>query len=168
MHDLAASGCDLLPFEADRRSLLAIPLPVHERFQAVLKVYDKAPFTAADKAVGQCAAQIGLPLLQHHHATQQTHRLLFDALDAALTSTHELEVSLSGAAPPSAPPPGAVLEALRAGLAASQGLVAADVSLELINAVRELALRHGPPAVEHCRHMVVQLRALLDHHSGGQ
>ena len=38
----------------------------------------------------------------------------------------------------------------------------ADTGLELVEAVRVLAVRHGPEAVRHCVTMVEDLRKLLD------
>jgi two-component system, NtrC family, nitrogen regulation response regulator NtrX len=38
--------------------------------------------------------------------------------------------------------------------------------LRLIEAVRELAVRHGPPAVDHCLRMVDSVRKLLDQTQG--
>jgi two-component system nitrogen regulation response regulator NtrX len=40
-------------------------------------------------------------------------------------------------------------------------------ALELAEAVRVLALRHGPAAVRHCTHLVTSVRGLLDELTGG-
>jgi hypothetical protein len=65
-------------------------------------------------------------------------------------------------ATPEAPPP-AVIERLKQGLAEDANAVAdPDTTLRLVEAVRSLALRHGPAAVEHCVKVVTDLRKLLD------
>ena len=38
----------------------------------------------------------------------------------------------------------------------------ADITLKLVEAVRALAKRHGPAAVDHCVKMVTDLNALLN------
>jgi hypothetical protein len=56
-----------------------------------------------------------------------------------------------------------VVQKLREGLGGgSAGGIAVDDSLRLMEAVRVLALRHGPEAVRHCTRLVEDLRALLD------
>ena len=65
------------------------------------------------------------------------------------------------------PLPASVLDQLRAGLDASaNAVVDAKTSLELAEAVRELAVRHGPQAVRHCVRLVQGVRELLDETSG--
>lgn len=59
------------------------------------------------------------------------------------------------------------MEQIRKGLSATPGApVDADETLRLVEAVRVLALRHGPPAVEHCIRLVENLRGLLDKVTG--
>jgi len=41
-----------------------------------------------------------------------------------------------------------------------------DTTLRLVEAVRSLALRHGPAAVDHCVKVVTDLRKLLDNLTG--
>jgi hypothetical protein len=55
------------------------------------------------------------------------------------------------------------MASLREGLGADANALAdADTTLRLVEAVRALALRHGPSAVDHCTRMVNDLRNLLD------
>ena len=55
------------------------------------------------------------------------------------------------------------MERLKAGLAGDTNAVAdPDTTLRLVEAVRGLAVRHGPQAVEHCVKVVNDLRKLLD------
>ena len=98
-------------------------------------------------------------------AERQTHRLLFDAVDAALHATAHLgDTEL---APTDPTPPAAVMARLREGLSADADAPAdADTTLRLVEAVRALALKHGPSAVDHCVRVVNDLRALLDEITG--
>jgi hypothetical protein len=101
-------------------------------------------------------------------AERQTHRLLFDALDAALQASTRLADAIAPAdAGPEAPPPPGVMERLRQGLDAdANAVVDADTTLALVEAVRALAVRHGPAAVGHCTRMVNDLKHLLDEMTG--
>ena len=57
---------------------------------------------------------------------------------------------------------------LREGLRSDSNATAdADTTLRLVEAVRALAVRHGPSAVEHCVKVVNDLRKLLDEITGG-
>jgi ActR/RegA family two-component response regulator len=152
---------DLLPFEAGRKSILAVPLHVGTGTVVVLELFDKpSGFTDADRKLVAAAAEVGADLLRQAVAERQSHRLLFDAIDAALQATTGVTEMLS--ATPEAPPP-AVIERLKQGLAEDANAVAdPDTTLRLVEAVRSLALRHGPAAVEHCVKVVTDLRKLLD------
>jgi hypothetical protein len=67
------------------------------------------------------------------------------------------------------PPPAAVMDQLRESLRATPGApVAAEETLRLAEAVRVLALRHGPVAVRHCTQLVESLRGLLDSVTGAE
>ena len=130
---------------------------------AVVELFDKpAPgFTDDDKQLVAAAAEVGTDLLRQAVAERQTHRLLFDAVDAALHATAHLN-DLSAAPPP------AVMARLKEGLGADANAVAPpDTTLRLAEAVRALAVRHGPGAVEHCVKAVNDLRKLLDELTGG-
>jgi two-component system, NtrC family, nitrogen regulation response regulator NtrX len=153
---------ELLPFEGGRKSVLAAPIPVGTGTVVVLELFDKpAPgFTEADRRLVAAAAEVGADLLRQALAERQTHRLLFDAVESALKATTGVTDVL--ATTPEAPPP-AVIERLKQGLAEDANAIAdPDTTLRLVEAVRSLALRHGPAAVEHCVKVVTDLRKLLD------
>ncbi|MFO0847500.1 MAG: response regulator [Gemmataceae bacterium] len=161
----AVGAVELLPFEQGRTSLLAVPLRVGAGAHVVLELFDKPVFTDADRKLVAAAADIGAELLRQALAERQTQRLLFDAVDAALKASEDVSQTLAGPtdAGPESPPPPAVLERLKAGLAADANAVAdPDTSLRLVEAVRVLAVRHGPLAVDHCVALVENLRRLLD------
>jgi DNA-binding response OmpR family regulator len=166
--DLTNSGLlELFPFEAGRNQILAAPLPVGTGTAVVLELFDKpAPgFTDGDRRLVSAAAEVGGDLLRQAVAERQTHRLLFDAVEAALRASSGVEEAIAAPAEakPEEPPPAAVMERLREGLDAdANAVVDADTTLRLVEAVRALAVRHGPAAVGHCTRMVNDLRALLD------
>jgi two-component system nitrogen regulation response regulator NtrX len=153
---------ELLPFEAGRKSILAAPLTVGTGTTVVLELFDKpAPgFTDNDRRFVAAAADVGSDLLRQALAERQSHRLLFDAVDAALKATEGMSDVLE--APADAPPP-AVIERLKQGLAGDANAIAdPETTLRLVEAVRSLAVRHGPAAVEHCVKTVNDLRKFLD------
>lgn len=157
--DATANGSmALLPFESARTSLLAAPLPVGGGTVVVLELFDKADgFTDEDKRLVSSAAEVGADLIRQAVAERQTHQLLFDAVEAALTASDRVSSTIDG------PPPAAVMERLRQGLDTdANAVVDADTTLKLVEAVRGLAVRHGPGAVEHCVRMVNDLKRLLD------
>lgn len=162
----ANGGVQLMPFETGRQSILAAPLPVGGGTSVVLELFDKpAPgFTDGDRRLVASAAEIGADLLRQALAERQTHRLLFDAVDAALTATTGVTDLLT---PSTEAPHEVVLERLREGLGEDTNAVASpDTTLQLVEAVRALAVRHGPLAVDHCVRMVSDLRKLLDEITG--
>jgi len=157
---------ELHPFEMGIKNLIAAPLLSGQGSQAVMEFFNKpAPgFTAADRKAMTAAAEVGADLLRRSLAERQTHRLLYDAVTSALASTATMAESLAGA---EAPPPQAMLDRLREGLDANaNAVIDADATLKLVDAVRGLALRHGPAAVEHCVRGVTQLQQLLDDLTG--
>lgn len=171
----AAGTLELQPFERGRHSLLAAPLSVAPGIHVVLELFDKqgpgnaAGFTEADRHLVAAAADFGTEMLRQALAERQMHRVLFDAVDAALGASVSVAESLRGTAGErlEQPPPVAVLDRLREGLSASPGAaVEADETLRLAEAVRVLALRHGPDAVRHCTRLVESLRELLDSLTG--
>jgi hypothetical protein len=174
--DRAAAGgaLELQPFERGRLSLLAAPMSVAPGLQAVLELFDKqgpqgaVPFTDADRRLAAAAADFSTEMLRQALAERQTHRVLFDAVAAALGASDSMAESLRGAAPrPEDPPPEAVLERVRAGLAAApEAAIDSAETLRLAEAIRVLALRHGPRAVEHCVELVEGVRRLLDEAAG--
>ena len=164
----ARGSVELQPFERGRRSLLAAPLNVASGWQAVLELFDKAGgFTETDRQFAAAAADFGSELLRQALTERQTKQILFDAVAAALESSDSIVRSLgpAPAARPEDPPPEAVLDRLRAGLTSSDGVSGAD-AVRLAEAVRVLALRHGPNAVQYCIAMTERLRLLLDGATG--
>src|SRR6185312_16739625 len=162
--DLGTSGMlELFPFEANRRQILAAPLPVGAGTAVVLELFDKPEpgFTDDDRRLVGAAAEVGGDLSRQAIAERQSQRLLIDAVEAALQASNGVEAAL--ATNGDAPPPAAVMATLREGLGSDANAVAdADATLNLIEAVRALAIRHGPAAVDHCTRMVTDLRNLLD------
>src|SRR5262245_18519799 len=174
----AASGTvELQPFEKGRSSLLAAPLAVAPGVHVVLELFDKqgaagkegAAFTEEDQRLVRAAADFGAELLRHALSQRQTHQVLLDAVAAALGASDSLTQDLRGSAAQrlEQPPPVAVMDRLREGLSATAGgAMGADETLRLAEAVRVLALRHGPAAVQHCTRLVESLRELLDRAAG--
>jgi two-component system, NtrC family, nitrogen regulation response regulator NtrX len=187
----AATGAvELHPFEKGRRSLLAVPLSVAPGLQVVLELFDKetplsppaplpgvpgrgekedaAGFTDADRRLAAAAADFGAEMLRQALAERQTQRVLFEAVGAALGASDSMAESLrGGTGRPDDPPPEAVLERLKDALSANTGAAMdAGETLRLAEAVRVLALRHGPGAVRHCTEMAESLRRLLDEAAG--
>jgi two-component system nitrogen regulation response regulator NtrX len=176
--DLAAADgvIELQPFEREKRSVLAAPLSVAPGVQVVLELFDKkgsdgapAAFNDGDRQLARSAAEFGTDLLRQALAERHTHRVLSDAVAAALRVGDEVAQSLrTGAEPgPKAPTPDDVLASLDAGLReGASGAIDASATLRLAEAIRVLALRYGPRAVEHCTRMVSDLRGLLDETTG--
>jgi DNA-binding response OmpR family regulator len=171
----ASAALELQPFEAGRRSLLAAALTVAPGVHVILELFDKqgpggaTAFTEVDRALMGAAADVGAEMLRQAFGERQTQRLLADALAAALGASDSLTTTLAAAGAPrqEEPPPAAVMNRLRAGLEAAPAAgCAADDTLRLIEAIRVLAVRHGPPAVQHCTRLVENLRSLLDTVSG--
>lgn len=166
-----AGVVELFPFEQSRKSMLAAPLPVGGGSVVVLELFDKPVpgFTDDDKRLVAAAAEVGGDLIRQAVAERQSHRLLFDAVEAALRASTGIQEALAAEnAGPEEPPPPSVMERLRQGLDENtDAVVDGDTTLELVEAVRALAVRHGPGAVEHCTRMVNDLRKLLDEISGG-
>ncbi len=170
----SAGNLELQPFERGRRSLLAAPLNIAAGVQAVLELFDKqsppgreSSFTESDRQLAAAAADFGIEMLRQALAERQMHRVLFDAIEAALGASDSMALALDGAVPrPDEPPPAAVLERLREGLEDGGDGVDADATLRLAESIRVLAVRHGSSAVNHCIRLVESLRQLLDEMTG--
>jgi ActR/RegA family two-component response regulator len=176
----------LQPFERGRQCLLAAPVQVAPGFQVVLELFDKrrqrlsppsaspsdwpelvdaAGFTGEDLLLVGAAAEFVGDVMRRALSERQMHQLLLDAVAAALGASESVARSLRGtsAERQEQPPPPAVLDRLREGLNATPGtVVGAEQSVRLAEAIRVLALRHGPSAVDHCIRLVEDLRELLD------
>ncbi|MFO0845476.1 MAG: response regulator [Gemmataceae bacterium] len=165
---LAREGTvDLQPFERGRANVLAAPVSVSPGLQVVIELFDKPePFSTQDRQLARAAASFGGDLLRQSLAEHQTQRVLFDAVAAALRASDDVSRTL-GASRPEDPPPRDVMEQLQAGLrgSATEGIDAA-ATLRLAEAVRVLAVRYGPRALEHCTRLVEDLRGLLDEATG--
>ncbi|HEX3147186.1 MAG TPA: response regulator [Gemmataceae bacterium] len=169
--DLGSLGAvELQSFERNRQSILAAPVPVAPGIHVVLELFDKpGGFTAADRKFVDAAADFSTELLRQAVAERQTQQVLIGAVEAALKASEQVSVVLPAerADTLQTPLPAAVMDQLRAGLDASaNAVVDAKTSLELAEAVRELAVRHGPTAVRHCVRLVQSVRELLDETSG--
>ena len=108
-------------------------------------------------------------MLRQALAERQTQQVLFDAVAAALAASDSLAQALPGTAEQrrEEPPPATVMQQLREGLSSTAGsAVDAADTLRLVEAVRVLAVRHGPAAVEHCTRLVESVRQLLDDVTG--
>lgn len=161
MNDFAAGaeGIELLPFERNRKTVLAAKMSVGPGTQVVLEMFDKPAFTDDDRRIAGVAAELGAELLRQGLAERQTHRLLFDAVEGAQRASRDVSNVLAA--------PDAAMERLKTGLDSStNAVVDSRTGLELMEAVRGLALRHGAEAVRHCTRQVVELRELLDRLAG--
>jgi ActR/RegA family two-component response regulator len=168
-----ASAGRIQSFEQGRTSLLAVPLNVGPGMHVVMELFDKrqGQFSDDDRRFALAAAEFGSEILRHSIAEQQRHRLLLDAVGAALGVTERLGDSAQAPSKEEMdqPPPAAVMDRLRSGLDRALAPAAdAGPTLELAEAIRVLALRHGPKAVRHCTQLVQSLRELLDSATGGE
>jgi ActR/RegA family two-component response regulator len=164
----ARGAVELQPFEVGRSSLLAAPLNVSAGWLAVLELFDKpGGFTEGDRQLAASVADFGAELLRQALAERQTKQVLFDAVAAALESSDSVLAASQSVQParPEDPPPEAVLDRLRAGLADSDAVSGAE-AIRLAEAVRVLALQHGPRAVQFCIDLAERLRGLLDGAAG--
>lgn len=182
----AGGSLEFQAFERGRQSLLAAPMAVSPGIQVVLELFDKqapskketassrgeaVPFTAEDQRLVAAAAEFGAELLRHGLAERQMHQVLFDAVDAALGASDSVAESLRRTTGERRDelPPAAVLDRLREGLSANAAATMdAEETLRLAEAVRVLAVRHGPATVRHCIRLVEDLRALLDSVTGAE
>jgi hypothetical protein len=166
--EAAALAVELQPFERKRHALLLAPLTAGQGAQVVIELFDKpGGFTPEDRDLLTAATDFGGEVLRHALAERQTHRVLFEAIQAALEASESLGETLGAGSAEHAAPPAAVLEQLQESLAVpGPHAVAPDDALRLAEAVRVLALRHGPAAVAHCLRVIEGLRDLLDSLAG--
>ncbi|HKA05985.1 MAG TPA: response regulator, partial [Gemmataceae bacterium] len=163
--ELAGLGpVELQPFEKNRQNVLAAPIPVGPGTHVVVELFDKpGGFTANDRKLVAASADFGGELLRQALAERQTQRVLIDAVDAALKASEEVATLPAGQTDEEVPLPPTVMDRLRAGLDESaNAVVDAETSLQLAEAVRELAVRHGPAAVRHCIRVVQSVKDMLD------
>jgi two-component system, NtrC family, nitrogen regulation response regulator NtrX len=168
---LAADGSvELQAFERGAQQILAAPITVTPGVQVVIELLAQegdAGFTEANRELLRASAELGGELLRQALAEHQTHRLLSDAVAAALRVGDEVARTMKPVGTGPDAPPDVVLEQLQRGL--REGPAAGpDVAttIRLAEAIRVLALRYGPSAVAHCLRLIEDLRALLDEVSG--
>jgi ActR/RegA family two-component response regulator len=148
--EAASDTLQLYPFEQNRTSIWAAPLAVGSGRTAIFELFSPREMTSQDKLLLTVAAEIGADLLKRTWAEQKTHRILFDAIQAALTTSEQLS------------PASTVLDEVKRGFAAeSNAIVGGEAGLKLVQAIRSLAEKHGSPAVDHCTLMVKNLDHLL-------
>ncbi len=153
----------LQPFEMNHATLLAAPVPVAEGTHVVIELFDKpGGFTAEDRRHLAGTAEFCVEILRQTMAERQTQRLLIGAVEAALTAS---ETAAGETGPEGLP--AEVMDRLKAGLDESPTRVAdGGTSLELAEAIRGLAVRHGAGAVRHCLRLIGTVRELLDDAAG--
>jgi hypothetical protein len=168
--ELSSLGAvELQPFERNRQNVLAAPIPVSSGTHVVVELFDKpGGFTLEDRRLAAASADFAGELLRQAMSERQTQRLLIDAVGAALKASEEVAAGLPTDHSDAATPlPASVMDRLKAGLDDSAGsIVDADTSLQLAEAVRELAVRHGPAAVRHCVRLVRSVKDMLDETAG--
>src|SRR5262249_29565178 len=89
-------GVELQAFERGRRSLLVAPLTSAPGLQVIVELFDKPGegFAESDRQLVTAAADFGGEVLRHALAERQTHRALFEAIDAALRAGDSLSATL--------------------------------------------------------------------------
>jgi two-component system, NtrC family, nitrogen regulation response regulator NtrX len=154
---------ELFSFEKNRKTILAASLRVGTGVNVVLELFDKSVFTDDDRRITAVAAELGAELLRQGLAERQTHRLLFDAVASALKASEDVSTVLNR----TEAPPEAVMERLKMSLETDvTAILDSETSLRLLEAVRSLAVCHGPEAVRHCTRMIGNVRELLDNITG--
>jgi ActR/RegA family two-component response regulator len=159
---------ELQSFERNHWNLLAAPIPVSAGTHVVLELFDKpGGFTPEDRKLLAAAADFSSELLRQALSERQTQRMLINAVEAALKASEQVTAVIPETKAASPPLPPSVMDRLRAGLDESaDAVVDADTSLALAEAIRELAVRHGPAAVRHCVRMVRSVKELMDETAG--
>jgi two-component system nitrogen regulation response regulator NtrX len=162
----------LQPFERQRQNILAAPMAVAPGVQAIIELFDKpGGFLPADKRVVRAGVVVGTDLLRQAFAERQNHRILFDAVEAALGASETLAATMQrGAEPQATQAPSAVaLNSLRENLQRQLGPgIDTDHVLNLLQAVRDLAVAHGPAALRHCLQIVESTAVLLGQSALGE
>ncbi len=158
---------EFYPFERGRASILAAPVRAGAGVTAVLELFDKPTFTDEDRRLLSAASEFGSDLLRQALAERQSQSLLARAIQSALAATAEVERALSGpGVVPDSIPSGAAAAALagiESGVANDpNALAGGPATVALAEAIRALAARHGPAAVDHCLVLVRDLKRLLD------
>ena len=136
----------------------------------VIELFDKpGGFTLEDRRLVAAAADFSSELLRQALAERRTQRLLVGAVGAALAASEDaaLVAAVDAVDAADAPLPSSVMDRLKAGFSESgTAIVDADTSIRLAEAVRDLAVRHGPPAVRHCLRVIESVTEMLDANAG--
>ena len=159
----------LQPFERQRQNILAAPMSVAPGVQAIIELFDKpGGFLPSDKRVVRAGVAVGTDLLRQAFAERQNHRILFDAVGAALGASETLAATMQRGAEPQAPS-AVALNSLRENLQRQVGPgIDTDHVLHLLQAIRELAVAHGPAALRHCLQIVESTAMLLGRSDAGE
>ena len=177
--DQAGGTVDLQPFERGKHSLLAAPLAVAQGLHVVFELFDKQGpsgvlsregFSEEDRRLAAAAADIGAELLRQALAKEQVHETLIDAMAAALKASETVSETLQGGPAQASlePLPAGMMDQLRQGFTAAAGATLdGEETLRLAEAIRVLAVQHGPAAVQHCIQLVESVRSLLDRVTDG-
>ncbi|MGF1582688.1 MAG: response regulator [Gemmataceae bacterium] len=172
------SQLQLQEFERTKQSVLAAPLAVAPGVHVVLELFDKQTpdgeldqtgFGQVDVRLVRDAGEIGAEMLRQELSQRQTHQMLLDAVGAALHASTQVTDSMTTHAAPQATEsaPSAVLDQLKVGLASTTSSpMTPEASIQLAEAIRVVALRHGEPAVQHCLRLVQSVCILLDESMG--
>ncbi len=169
-----AGAVELQNFEKDHFSLLAAPLAVAPGTHVVLELFDKqtadgnndpAGFNENDLRLVRDAGELGAELLRQTLGQRQMHKVLLDAVEAALHASESVRGTMGRAEKDDSDQAFSqgILEQLRQGLhETSEVSFDSETSVRLAEAIRLLAVRHGTPALQHCLALVENLKTLLD------
>lgn len=180
MHDLSASASKsnvtLQQFEQNRFSLLAAPLAVGSGIHVVLELFDKRSetgeidpngFSSADIRIVRDAGEFGAEMLRQFLSEKQTHQLLLEAVQAArkTSETVSSQMHAPGAAL-DVEEPEEVLDHIRHGLHSTGASADSEGSLRVAEAIRQLAVDHGPEALQYCQDLILRLHKFLNNVTG--
>ncbi|MGE0529511.1 MAG: response regulator [Bdellovibrionales bacterium] len=173
-----SQSIELQPYEVGKFSLLAVPLAVAPGIHVVIELFDKQKngerdpegFTQRDLLVLRDSSQFGVEILRQTLSQRRTHRLLLDALGAALKASEGVTRSIMvQPVSKNTPTEEVILEQLQEGLERSgESENQAQETIRLAEAIRILNLRHGNLAIRHCTEMVEKITDLLDEVTGYQ
>ena len=160
---------DLLPDEVNRQRIALFPLHIGPGYSAALELFDPPDMPPRGRREVEAACLLGGDLIRMAMAERNAHSLLFRAVEATLAEVDRLP---GDRLPPTTdeadgPAPDGVLESIRQGLARSQPSIPPELTLQLSELLRVLALQHGAPALRHVAGYLLSLKALLDAMSGG-
>ena len=172
-----SEAVSLMSFEKGRTSLLAIPLEVTSTTHIVLELFDKlsgngkpdsAGFSPDDIRLAGDAGLIGAELMRQHFSQRQMHKVLLEAVETAMKTTEQVTGSPTESIPEEKDHRDSkILDQIREGLHETSDLqLDSENAVKLAEAIRQLATRHGSPALKHCTKLITQLAELLDDVTG--